>query len=73
MVELGADAATNTGSGGTFNGNETSLSLQGVVSIAAGGSVWIECGETGARENDLFAFAHITSTQVSGLSVMAPS
>lgn len=72
-VELGSNAASNTGSGGTFNGNETSLSLQGVVSIAAGGTVWIECGETTARENDLFEFAHITSTQVSGLSIVAPS
>jgi hypothetical protein len=72
-VELGSDAATTTGSGGTFNGNETSLSLQGVVSIAAGGTVWIECGETTAMENDLFEFAHITSTQVSGLSIVPPS
>jgi hypothetical protein len=72
-VNLGRDSATNTGGGGAFVGNETNLSLQGVVSIAAGGTVWIVCGETGARENDLFEYAHITSTQVSGLSVVAPS
>jgi hypothetical protein len=73
LVNLGGDSATNSGTADTGVANETNLSLQGVVSIAAGGTVWISCEEPAAKENDSFAEAHITSTQVSGLSVVAPS
>jgi hypothetical protein len=72
-VSLGGDSATNSGTALRFAGNETNLALQGVVSIAAGGTVSISCQETGAKENDSFEYAHITSTQVSGLSIVAPS
>jgi len=78
IVGLGRADATNTGnvgapSAGTSVGNETSLSLQGVVSIAAGGTVSVYCGEPSAMENDSFEYAHITSTQVSGLSIVSSS
>ena len=72
-VALGTNTATNSGSGGAFIGNTTNLSIQGVVSIAAGGTISINCGEGTAMENDSFTEAHITSTQVSGLSVLPPS
>ncbi len=70
-VLLDTTGVTDSGSIGSY-GNETEMSLQGVVSIAAGGTVWIDCEEDQAHENDSFEFAHITSTRVSGFSTVAP-
>ncbi len=70
-VLLDTTAATNSGEISN-NGNETDMSLQGVVSIAAGATVSIYCEESAAHENDNFEYPHITSTQVSGFSTVAP-
>jgi hypothetical protein len=49
----------------------TELDLQGVVSLAPGGFVGINCGETETGW-DWFSQARITSTQVGGFTTVAP-
>jgi hypothetical protein len=47
------------------------LTLQGVVSLAPGGSIWVQC-ETNSQENDEVDNLQILATQVSGFQVLPP-
>jgi hypothetical protein len=61
----------STGADGTST--YTQLDLQGVVSLAPGGVVGINCEEGEQQSGDSFTDVHITSTQISGFSVVPPS
>jgi hypothetical protein len=50
----------------------TQVELQGVVSLAPGGFVGINCDETDDLAYDNFTNARITSTQVGGFTTVAP-
>lgn len=50
----------------------TLVELQGVVSLAPGGFVGINCDETEFLSYDFFSQARITSTQVGGFTTVAP-
>ncbi len=53
-------------------GDEVQLNVQGVVSLAPNGTIGINCDETLQQTNDSLVDVHITSTRVSGLSIVAP-
>jgi len=50
----------------------TLIELQGVVSLAPGGFVGINCDETDGPAFDFFSQARITSTQVGGFTTVSP-
>lgn len=57
----------------TGNGEPSEIHLQGVVSLAAGGVVGINCGEDAAKSiNDELFNVHIDSTLVSSFTPVAP-
>jgi hypothetical protein len=49
--------------------NSTPLSLQGLVSLAAGGKVWVACEEVGVQENDDVGPINIVATTLSGFQI----
>ncbi len=56
----------------TASSNYTPMTLEGDVSLAAGGFVGINCDEVLAKAHDSVDFAHIISTQLSGFSEIPP-
>jgi hypothetical protein len=68
-VQLNANVVDGVSGSAFVN---TTVPLLGVVSIAAGGTISIVCYEGEALKSDQYSEAHITSTQVSGLSIVPP-
>jgi hypothetical protein len=56
--------------GAQITNSSTPMTLQGVVSLAAHGTISIHCGEDLAQYMDYYTNARITTTQISGFSIV---
>jgi len=65
--EVVLDSITATGYS-SLSSSSTPIPLQGVVSLAAGGTISIWCSEGVVQKNDSVAQAHITATQVTSFT-----
>ena len=65
--------ANVSAAGSNIEVSDSPIPLQGVVSIAAGGTISVVCQENLAGKNDEFRDAHITSAKITGFASVAPS